>query len=368
MVVVTILAYSGYYFYVVGLDDTAEFYLFEDAYEYQHSGIDIQTNFRFVSKDLSLLNEPIVFDQNALLSPNEVTYRQDSSFDRYFLKFQITKESTPVYVVHSFKHEDSQDIRFTLLLTAILCVAVYLIWLIVTVLNVKRFTRRFIYAVTSHNEVEDLQIKEYAQAHQLIYQSNKEKQLANTRERNFATFLSHEIRQPLTVLGHAVSRLEQIDDIPLAALPIIKEVSNSRLTLIQLAEAILYLWQAPNETFTQAPINELLISWHRENEVTTELHTHEPTLTLPVDTYQFQLLLKVVTDNFMKYGKGKLTLTITSHEFAFTNECNAFRQVENSYGIGHFILEALARRFHLKLKIDNGKKRYCVKFMQQNSE
>lgn len=366
-IVIIVIAFLANHYYLRALDSTAAFYLFEDAIDYTELKQDRITNFRLVSENIELINTLVEFDKQAALNPNEVVYQRQGEFDRYFLAFKDTPKDPIVYVIHSFPVEAESNI-FLLLLTIIMSsLLLYGFWLFVNLRALTKQTNLLTEAIKNNNIQTNIKIAEFRLANKRIVNAIAEKHEALKREKYFASFLSHEIRQPLTGLGHNLSRFDQLDDLPLESLPLIETLKQQQKQLHLTSDAILAIWQLNPESTSNNHVKfqDIIKNWTNTELFPTPRVTICHDNKLLVEPNQAALFLRQISDNFKKYGTGPLTIVIDKHDVCFSNaQQTVDKKSVESYGVGSFIMNAISKVWGCTFTMNSVENVYTIRLKQ----
>lgn len=329
--------------YWFALDDTSEFYMYQDGLDFIATKKPVDTEFKTIASRINELNiqDQQVFEQ--LAEVNSVWLISDDYSDRYYLKYQTAPDSPMVYIVHRFDSDDSFDIRpylvGILVLSSLVLSGVVLRVLAVT----RKQTDLFVDSIKQLDTVAPHLFEEFSLAQQVISKEITEKHQAVDREKLFASFLSHEIRHPLTLMGHQISRFDQLDNMSQKVLSLVAQIKQSQQHTVGLSEAILSLWQEDTPIQT-CELVYTLKTWQQASSLDITLDCDCTEFYTKLSQPQFELLLSEIGANFSKYGQGQLLVSMTDSSLSFTNRIKAQANSLKSYGVGSFIIKAIAHK------------------------
>ncbi|CCQ12581.1 sensory transduction protein kinase [Pseudoalteromonas luteoviolacea B = ATCC 29581] len=339
-----LLASMALFYYWSALDDTAEYYLFEDAFEFLAEPIEKKTQFRSVVATKSALNQQQQHLFDTYPEHNVVHFVELPEYDVYLLNY--TEQGNEVFVVHQFEKTASHDIRpilFSLFLLGIVCILVWFGWQLGHIKRqLRNFTENVEYATARHDVVFD----ELTLAQNKILDARAKEHAVLEREKAFSQFLSHEIRHPLSLLGNHLAAFSQMDNLSLAALNIIDRIQFTQQDMMKLSNAILTLW-SPEKSALQ-PTNDLVCvvqSWIETQSLPIQFTCSVESLPIALSLEHLQLALSQITTNYRKYGQGELTIGLSRQCLTFTNSKKNRRETDvEGTGVGLFILRAVAAK------------------------
>ncbi|RZF98724.1 HAMP domain-containing histidine kinase [Pseudoalteromonas sp. CO348] len=336
--------------YWFGLDDTAEFYLYEDAHEFQIQQQEIDTRFRTVTQTLGSLNEREQNNFNHGVPWEQPTLISENGLDTYYLKLPPLHNAPALYVLHRFEQHQSLDIKpllFTVTSMMLCVLAIVIFFVLRKVRQQTHYFRTNIEQLASHHTII---FSELALAQQAILDAVTEQKNAVKREYEFASFLSHEIRQPLTLIGHQLARFDQLDMLPPPSLSLIDALKHAQRDTTQLCDTILNLWQPQDcNVSSKTKINQTLLEWANTSDADIQVELLAPEHYLQLTKPELALLLKQIETNFNKYGIAPLKVTVHSQYLQFENAINEELFHQSSHGIGMFIIKAIAKKANWQL-------------------
>lgn len=336
--------------YWFGLDDTAEFYLYEDAHEFQIQQQEIDTRFRTVTQTLGSLNEREQNNFNHGVPWEQPTLISENGLDTYYLKLPPLHNAPALYVLHRFEQHQSLDIKpllFTVTSMMLCVLAIVIFFVLRKVRQQTHYFRTNIEQLASHHTII---FSELALAQQAILDAVTEQKNAVKREYEFASFLSHEIRQPLTLIGHQLARFDQLDMLPPPSLSLIDALKHAQRDTTQLCDTILNLWQPQDcNVSSKTKMNQTLLEWANTSDADIQVELLAPEHYLQLTKPELALLLKQIETNFNKYGIAPLKVTVHSQYLQFENAINEELFHQSSHGIGMFIIKAIAKKANWQL-------------------
>ena len=206
-----ILATQSYHF---ALDDTAEFYLIEDAenalfFMSQGLGHDfVNSEFRQSYLTIEQLPADIKATVKANMPPvNQAILIASPLYDSYVLPYSSSGEIADIYIVHRFAKDDSINIlpyQLLIGLLAFFTLALVVKFVVTRIGQQTQLMANKISRLTSASNAPEspLVFADYQYAFNVIEQYYQAQHQALSREKDFASFLSHELRQPVTILAN----------------------------------------------------------------------------------------------------------------------------------------------------------------------
>ena len=348
-----ILATQSYHF---ALDDTAEFYLIEDAentlfFMSQGLGHDfVNSEFRQSYLTIEQLPADIKATVKANMPPvNQAILIASPLYDSYVLPYSSSGEIADIYIVHRFAKDDSINIlpyQLLIGLLAFFTLALVVKFVVTRIGQQTQLMANKISRLTSASNASEspLVFTDYQYAFNVIEQYYQAQHQALSREKDFASFLSHELRQPLARMTNNLSLLDQIDQLPLRSLAIIADMKLTNKALSQLTTMVLQLWQNSTEHKTSVEFTALLTEHIRlfdETRLTIETQIVAYPVTIQANVNMVALLLKQLLQNSKQYAATKVLIELSARQLKISNDVRTDSNAtlsENSqihgYGIG----------------------------------
>ncbi|KID56075.1 hypothetical protein JF50_17400 [Pseudoalteromonas luteoviolacea] len=319
-------------------DDTTEHYLYQDL-ALAHSG-QLQLPFESAEKYIGAMHTmPIQYQK--ILSIHDIEYEHTlllpyDKGDMYLLKSEDNL-GRELFVIHVFSQQTSPSLLpIFLILSGFMLVPIgLLIW------RIWRAISRDIGGLKQHLDEQQesaptARFVEFAELQSSLILARFARQHAQQKERLFSAFLSHEIRTPLTKINHSIHRLQQIDDIPLAALDIFEELEIGQTELTEVADAVLLLSQPNKAKLVCHALLPILITWQKKwaglgliIHFDNEFVLNEQAVQLKL----LQLLLTQIAKNALQHGEGALYVRCDVTGIEFENSINV-SAVRTGYGLG----------------------------------
>ncbi|WP_462151866.1 histidine kinase [Pseudoalteromonas xiamenensis] len=339
--------YIATQFYWSALDETAEYYVVEDAYQFAEIPTRIKTSFRIVSDDLK--DFPLEFQKrfkNHALPTDEVQYLSTQGHDFYYLKHHPSKGLEAVYVLHQFAKSDSQDIRPLLLVIMLLSLLCFALWLLGVIQRVRAPLAQFTQNIQQGQENALVKFEEFQSAQNITLAALAIQKQQIEQQKAFASFLSHEVRHPITKLGHQLAQFDHMDELSLETLKQIDALKTTQKETVQLSNTILNLLDvhAPTEERGSSDLVIELFNWGNSTPFPCEIDTQLEHFIVSLNTEDLALLLNQVNTNMQRYGSGCLRVRLNTHELVFENDIKPGRVSSQGFGVGLFIVHAVARK------------------------
>jgi signal transduction histidine kinase len=348
-----ILATQSYHF---ALDDTAEFYLIEDAenalfFMSQGLGHDfVNSEFRQSYLTIEQLPADIKATVKANMPPvNQAILIASPLYDSYVLPYSSSGEIADIYIVHRFAKDDSINILPYQLLIGLLAFFTLALVVKFVVTRIGQQTQLMANKISrltsaSNGPESPLVFADYQYAFNVIEQYYQAQHQALSREKDFASFLSHELRQPLARMANNLSLLDQIDQLPLRSLAVIDDMKLTNKALSQLTIMVLQLWQNSTEHKTSVEFTALLtehLGLFDETRLTIETQIVASPVTIQANANMVALLLKQLLQNSKQYAATKVLIELSARQLKISNDVRTDSNAtlsENSqihgYGIG----------------------------------
>jgi len=365
------------YSYNFALDDTTEFYLYEDAklavnlHNEQTLDDSFNNDFRQVYWQLNQLPldiKSLLHDDKPPL--NTPLLLQSDTQDIYLLAFKDNHEDNMIYIVHRFEKSDSIDV-FPLFImfgiAAFVALFVVMLWIIS---RIKSQTNILVnqLKITADAPAHSLYIEEFHQAISSVKTYYSAQQDSINREREFSNYLSHELRQPMARLSTNLSLVDQLDDLPLESIALLEDMRRVSEELTQLSESILLLWQDSREPDETVDLNEI-INHLNPDFSDSNLSFRCKTPSQPVYLTTNHLLVKLVINQLIKnchqYALSYVEIELTAHGLTITNDLiNVEPQIvlpkQFGYGMGLIMVKNICRVLHWDIESRQNDNQYSV--------
>ncbi|KZX01511.1 hypothetical protein JL49_05205 [Pseudoalteromonas luteoviolacea] len=346
-------------------DDTTEFYLHQDL-ELALSG-QLSLPYHFEGKYIGAL-EQMPAEYRSSVESAEIMFAHTALFatksgDIYILKEQGLDEE-PLYVVHYFSVQDSPSLMpiFIILAGTMLLPLGFIIWRIGA--NVSNEADNVLGSV-ANSEIKPSRFSEFEQFAAVFKTAQFAQQHTLDQERLFAAFLSHEIRTPLTKISHSMSRIQQIDDVPLEALDVLETLALSQQELSQIAQGILLL-SRPNSSQLQSHVlNHELEQWcakWKDHGLNIDLKGAEKQVTQTVHITLFNLMLTQIAKNALQHGQGTLAAFVFDKGMRFENRVG-INDLSSGYGLGSKITKQVCDCFGWRVSNPSYGEQYVVEII-----
>ena len=330
-----ILATQSYHF---ALDDTAEFYLIEDAentlfFMSQGLGHDfVNSEFRQSYLTIEQLPADIKATVKANMPPvNQAILIASPLYDSYVLPYSSSGEIADIYIVHRFAKDDSINIlpyQLLIGLLAFFTLALVVKFVVTRIGQQTQLMANKISRLTSASNAPEspLVFADYQYAFNVIEQYYQAQHQALSREKDFASFLSHELRQPLARMANNLSLLDQIDQLPLRSLAVIDDMKLTNKALSQLTIMVVQLWQNSTEHKTSVEFTALLtehLGLFDDTRLTIETQIVASPVTIRANVNMVALLLKQLLQNSKQYAATKVLIELSARQLKISNDVRA---------------------------------------------
>ncbi|WP_372767670.1 hypothetical protein [Pseudoalteromonas sp.] len=360
-----LLAATATTLYWFALDHTSEFYLFDDAQHFAENGQKVQSHSRFVSDNLDDIPVSIRKQFSEVTKHNHVYLITTEYHDNYLLAYRDTINSPTIYAAHQFDKNATLDIRPILLLICLLGMLSFALWLSTILHELDSQMALFVKHINAGDCHSPLRFSELETAKQLTLEAISNEHQAVSREKSFSSFLSHEIRHPLTLLGHQLAQFDHIDSLTEQVLNHIDELKKTQQKTVKLANTILSLWVNDNEThIVEIDVVKELEKWRNTTNSSLSLSIDPSPFLILLSDREFELLISQIETNFQKYGEGVLSISISEQSIIFTNRINPKPNSEGNFGIGTFIIDALACKAGLTFQQRSSETHYSLLLMK----
>jgi len=374
---------AGYYF---ALDGTAEFYMVEDAENaifLAQEGIApdiLNSGFRQFYSRFEDIPEPVrelIGSKGDNWQVNIPLYLETPGQDIYFLAYRQQASSEVFYLLHRFDKTDTLDLAPVFLLVdlvafgAILAVMLAVIYRLKSQLSLLSLHLKKPVAEQGR-EPPELMIRDFNQALLSVKHHYREKQQVIKREREFANFLSHEIRQPLSKLNTNLALLDQLDDLPYASVEIIEDVKQLSEDLNQVSGAVLQLWLDTDQKEENIELAGLIrhLSHVLPQELSQDFIFAAETVSLKSNLALVKLLLGQLIKNAAQYAQTSIHFHLHGQSLEIINDV---RPVEDSdpkdygYGLGLVMAEKICHQLGWTLSVNQAPECFSVVLDFSNS-
>ncbi len=326
------LATQSYHF---ALDDTTEFYLIEDAENslfFMNRGLGhdfVNSEFRQSYLTIEQLPADIKATVKANMLPvNQAIFIASPLYDSYVLPYSSSGEVADIYVVHRFAKDDSINIlpyQLLIGLLAFFALALVIKFVVTRIGQQTQLMASKISRLTSASNASEspLVFADYQYAFNVIEQYYQAQHQALSREKDFASFLSHELRQPLARMTNNLSLLDQIDHLPFRSLAIIADMKLTNKALSQLTTMVLQLWQNSTEHKTSVELTALLtehLGLFDDARLTIETQIVASPVTIRANVNMVALLLKQLLQNSKQYAATKVLIELSARQLKISND------------------------------------------------
>ncbi|WP_105169475.1 sensor histidine kinase [Pseudoalteromonas sp. T1lg23B] len=359
------------YSYEFALDDSAAHYLYYDAEQVnsQRLTLPISDEFKLITQSHAELPDYVVQAwRSGQLAINQVTLLRQANQDIYVLPWQQPNSNvSPLFVLHFFDPQDTLPITpwLTLLLAACSLLALYTVIRSTLKIN-KQINALTEFVNTNKQSSEVTRFKEFSAFYDALKLSRQAEQLAHQKERLLSTYLSHEVRTPLTHIQHSIARLQQQDDLPLEAVDILLTLEQAQHRLSDTSSAVLALWQTDIEKQLidiRAVIRRVAARYDNQHfQIILELNPHE--VILPLHTPLCELLLTQAIENAQRHGKPPLTIKLTPETLTLHNAQSAQNQDTSGTGLGSMLIQQICTRldWHRSISVTTQDYTLTIKF------
>ncbi|WDD97381.1 sensor histidine kinase [Thalassomonas actiniarum] len=379
---------AGYFF---ALDGTAEFYLFEDAENalfLEQEGIApdiLNSGFREFYRDYRQIPAFIREQVERHWRPGQVNspvFIETREQDIYFLAYQQQASQPVFYLLHRFDKSETVNLAPLFLLVGLLAFAAVLVVILLVIYRLKSQLKLLSLHLKDPlaeqetalgQKLPPLMIRDFDQALQSVKHHYREKQQVIKREREFANFLSHEIRQPLSKLNTNLALLDQLDDLPYASVEIIEDVKQLSEDLNQISAAVLQLWLdsgQQEETIELAGLIRQLSHALLPEGLKQEFSFARESLVLTSHDALVKLLLCQLIKNAGQYADTFIHFHIQPQELAIENDVGLMENCDPrdyGYGLGLVMAKKICQRLNWALTVKQEKAHFSVVLAFGNS-
>mgnify|MGYP000078031466 CR=1 FL=1 len=351
--------------YHFALDDTSEFYLIEDAENAlflieQGLGHDLlNTEFRQIFLSVNDLPADIKEAINTnIMDVNRTIFIATQFQDIYVLPYSPTNEKAELYVVHSFEKDESINIASYYLITGLM--AFFMLAIVIKLLinridqQTQLMAMKIGHLTTPFDEqVNQLIFSDYQHTFDVIKQHYSAEKKSIYREKEFASFLSHELRQPLSRMSNSLSLIDQIDNLPFRSLAVIDDIKSTNKQLSQLTNIILQLWQDSANEKTEidlVPLLEESFKMFASSSVSLNTQIQDRHVKIFANVELVNLMLKQLLQNSMQYADTKVLIKLTDEQLHISNDVRSScasllneRVKTHGYGIGLVMVNKVCR-------------------------
>ncbi|OHU85103.1 MULTISPECIES: HAMP domain-containing histidine kinase [Pseudoalteromonas] len=356
------------YGYEFALDDSAAHYLYYDAQlvQTQQPDLPIRDEFKLITRSHAQLPDEVVQAWRAGHLPiNEVSLLQHSGLDTYVLPWQQpNSNASPLFVLHFFNQQDTLPITpwLVLLLATFSLFALYIV--IRSTFKINKQINSLTEFVNTNKQPGDIaKFKECSAFYEALKLSRQAEHLAQQRERLLSTFLSHEVRTPLTQIQHGIARLQQLDDLPLEAVEVLVTLEQAQYRLRDTSSAVLALWQQAaiekQQIDIKTVIKRVAVRFDSEHfQIALKLCPHEVILALHIPLCE--LLLTQAIENSQQHGQSPLTIELTADALTLHNTKTTQAHSTSGTGLGTVLIQQICTRLDWHHKIISTEQDYTL--------
>lgn len=380
-------AYGISHLYHAGLDDSSQFYLWQDTQLAQnfyqlHQQLPASNHFRAFYLNVQDVPSRYAKPLNALgWQFNQATLIQLTGESVYMMPFTLPQRAQPSFVLHRFSDADDEGYTESKLWTVawqlglfalpIILIAMYVLVFIIAEpikklsqwaqqLSTENPPQRLNNSSLHFVELQLLADQLYA-AFQAICDSNE-------REKQFLRTLSHELRTPLAVTSTTLELLAKKDPRELQAVkPQLDRIFRANYTMRQLTEGLLWLWREPSQPLaTQAtPVQQVVEqTWQELQRYAIQPSTMTldiaPDITLDIAPALLQMVLANLLKNALSYGQlNTLVVRADGQSIEVSNGIDAQKN-EQGFGVGLYLIEHLSQRMAWQLTIKQQPTQFVV--------
>ncbi|MCG7537256.1 hypothetical protein [Pseudoalteromonas sp. OOF1S-7] len=253
----------------------------------------------------------------------------------------------PLYIVHRITEQDSPSLLVVFIaLTLALFVLGALIWW-PTHRRIARESEHLTASLRAPENPSGAEFEEFSSQSILAATDAYAQHYTQQQERLYSAFLSHELNTPLAQIQNTLARFEQLDGLPLDALPLLTQLEQAGQDLMSLSEAILLLCRADQVRLTATDLRGFLADWQQswqQQGLVIELNLPAQQVNQAVQSRLLMLLLEQLAKNALQHGEGALTVTLSDKEMTFTNRACG-KLVHHGQGLGTRIIERVCACF-----------------------
>ncbi|MBD1581927.1 sensor histidine kinase [Pseudoalteromonas sp. S16_S37] len=360
------------YGYEFALDDSAEYYLYYDAQlvEKQQVKLPISDDFKLITQQQSDL--PLAIQQAwraGLLPLNQVSLVSDTLDDIYVLPWQpASSNAIPIFILHFFDKQDTLPIMPWLLLLLVLLSIPILYIVVRSALKIRSEINSLTEFVNTNTPPdEQSKFQELSAFFKALNIARQAEHFAQQKERLVSAYLSHEVRTPLTQIQHGISRLQQLDDLPVEAAEVLHSLALSQHRLTSTSNAVLALWQQDNLATQQLDLRGVI------KRVVQKLQTPAQPIELNLSAFEvikpihpelFELLLTQAIENAQQHGAPSLTITLSDNTLLLKNPIAEDDKSTSGVGLGSILIKQICQRlnWHQNATLWDGEYILTIKF------
>ncbi|KAF7764741.1 hypothetical protein PCIT_b0797 [Pseudoalteromonas citrea] len=348
------IAKIGYDF---ALDGTAAHYLFYDAEQASASLVSLPyaDDFKLITTSVNELPSwTISLWETDQLPINTVYFGHHATDAVYVLPYQAEHSKDIIFVMHYFSEEESPSILpLVILMMATLTVLFFYI-IGKAAYQIRQQTQQLNQLIAKNKPHITFKFIELQNVAEALILARESEQHTQHKERIFSAYLSHEVRTPLTQITHSLSRLQQLDDLPLQSLDVLAQLEQAHSTLSEVSTAILALWHINIRDLT--PVNVSAVLYNMAKVYTPQgLQVHDSiTHEIYIDAHLplLNLLLAQIYRNALQHGSGVLKVKASSTQLRFKNSYSADSNSTKGTGLGLLLLKQVCEALHWQYTIN----------------
>ncbi|MCO7224260.1 HAMP domain-containing sensor histidine kinase [Pleionea sp. CnH1-48] len=374
--------------YQWGLDDTTEYYLYQDADWVvtqldRNNELPASTPKRQFYIGYSQLPQALRQQLDEPIKNNHVQYLKTQTHFIYLLSYSLTTTEAKdlqskqeladtLFVIHQFPLEDEYNAPGLSLSQIVTIVGAFvLLFILLTALLVYRVIASALFRMEAwcqqlpmmapdnddtqkHDTPPDLHFAELQQLADRLHFSTMELFEKNQREKSFIRCLSHELRTPIAVIGAALDLLQRRLESPNHQDKLTK-IRHANQRMLSVSDTLLNLWQQQKHY----PAEEIAMeSWIKECVEELSYMASSTDILLKVDsslTYSLPepplrlIVLNLLKNAFQYTHQGDIVVNVDATRLSVSNdfdpqEATKTASTEYGYGLGLWIASALCEQ------------------------
>jgi signal transduction histidine kinase len=371
-------AYGISNLYHAGLDDSSQFYLWQDTqlaqdYYQQHHQLPASTSFRAFFLNIQAVPPHYAKPLTAMgWRFNQETWIQLTGESVYLMPFTLPQQAQPAFVLHRFSDADDEGYTESKLWTVawqlwlfalpIIIIAIYILVYIIAE-PIKKLSQWARHLSTENPPQrlanQSLHFVELQLLADQLYAAFQAISDSNEREKQFLRTLSHELRTPLAVTSATLELLAKKDQGQLQAFkPQLDRIFRANYTMRQLTEGLLWLWREPSQPLAiqTMPIKQVVEQTWQELQLyaiqpSTMSLEAAPDVTLDVPLALLQMVLANLFKNALSYGElNTLVVRADAKSIEVSNRIDSQKN-EQGFGVGLYLIEHIMQRMGWQLTI-----------------
>ncbi len=382
ILIALIYGYAMSSLYSWGLDDAAEFYLYQDAETVEaliSQGLPLPANTLNKKFFIGVGSLPEKYRRTintSIIQPVISHIESDNLFD-YILSYPL-KESTLqnkktiLFVIHTFDLEEDESVPgLSTLETTLIVSAIALAFILLTASLIYRSISRAVNTLyrwgntigksnstvkTNNLPIDTLRFSELQSVGKILYGAINKIISSTEREKLFVRCLSHELRTPMAVTSAALDILDKKElnyDIQKKT----KKIRDANRKMISISDTLLSIWQEKDHNHYPEEVNifDLANEVIQDNQYIAAnpnvsiIINITPSFVIELAKQPFSIILTNLVKNALQYTHagfirieiedGKLVVT-NSYSMNSVNKHTA--RSEYGFGLGLFIAETVA--------------------------